>query len=51
MCYIFEKEMIQGPQKQCSQVFGMQIHKHTNTQIQFESNLQSDPTSAVFLKS
>ena len=27
----FEKEMVQGRQKQCSQVFDIQIHKYTNT--------------------
>ena len=31
-CYIFEKEMVRGPQKQCSHVSDMQIH-NTNTQI------------------
>ena len=31
MCYIFEKVMVQGPQKQCSQVCDKQIHKYTNT--------------------
>ena len=37
MCYIFEKVMVRGPQKQCSQVSDIQIHtyKYTNTQIQF----------------
>ena len=39
-CYIFEKEMVPGPQKQCAQVSHMQIH-NTNTQIQFRSNLQT----------
>ena len=44
MWYIFEKEMAQGPQKQCSQVSDTQIHKwkYTNTQIQFGSNYQID---------
>ena len=34
--------MIQGPQKQCSQVSDMQIHKYkyTNTQLQLGSKLQ-----------
>ena len=32
MCYIFEKEMVQGPQKQRSHVSDMLIH-NTNTQI------------------
>ena len=32
MCYIFEKLMVRGPQKQCSHVSDMQIH-NTNTQI------------------
>ena len=32
MCYIFENVMVQGPQKQCSQVSDVQIHKYTNTQ-------------------
>ena len=31
-CYIFQKEMVPGPQLQCSQVSDMQIH-NTNTQI------------------
>ena len=31
-CYIFENEMVRGPQKQCSHVSDMQIH-NTNTQI------------------
>ena len=52
MCYIFEKVMVRGPQKQCSRVSDMQIHKYnyTNTQIQFGSNLQIDLTCAIFLK-
>ena len=35
MCYIFEKVMVRGPQKQCSRVSDLQIHKYkyTNTQI------------------
>ena len=48
-CYIFEKEMVPGPQEQCSQVFDMQIH-NTNTQIQFELNLQIPLTCAILLK-
>ena len=32
MCYIFEKVMVRGPQKQCSRVSDLQIHKYTNTQ-------------------
>ena len=35
MCYIFEKSLVQEPQKQCSWVSDMQIHKYTNTQRQF----------------
>jgi hypothetical protein len=31
MCYIFEKVMLQGPQKQCSRVSDVQFHKYTNT--------------------
>ncbi len=31
MCYIFEKVMVQRPQKQYSPVSDMQIHKYTNT--------------------
>ena len=33
MCFIFENVMVQGPQKQCSQVSDVQIHKYkyTNT--------------------
>ena len=33
MWYIFEKQMVRGPQKQCSQVSDIQIHKYkyTNT--------------------
>ena len=52
MAYIFEKVMVRGPQKECSQVSDMQIHKYnyTNTQIQFGSNLQIDLTCAIFLK-
>ena len=53
MCYIFEKAMVRGPQKQCSRVCDKQIHKYnyTNIQIQFGSNLQIiDLTCAIFLK-
>ncbi len=52
MCYIFEKVMVRGPQKQCSRVSDMQIHKYnyTNTQIQFGSNLHIGLTCAIFLK-
>ena len=52
MCYIFEKVMARGPQKQCSQVSDVQIHKYkyTNTQIQLRSKLQIDLTCAIFLK-
>ena len=52
MCYIFVMVMVRGPQKQCSRVSDMQIHKYnyTNTQIQFGSNLQIDLTCAIFLK-
>ena len=41
MWYIFEKQMLRGPQKQCSQVSDIQIHtyKYTNTQIQFATLL------------
>ena len=37
ICYIFAKVMVQGPQKQCSRVSDVQIHKYknTNTQIHF----------------
>ena len=37
MCYIFEKDIVWGPQKQCSQVSDIKIYKYkyTNTQIQF----------------
>ena len=37
ICYIFEKVMVRGPQKQCSRVSDVQIHKYknTNTQIHF----------------
>ena len=37
MCYIFEKVMVQGPQKRCSRVSHMQTQKQnfTNTPIQF----------------
>ena len=42
MFYIFEKVMVRGPQKQCSQVSDIQVHKYKNTQIQFVSNLQID---------
>ena len=31
MCYIFEKVMVRGPQKQCSRVSDVQLHKYTNT--------------------
>ena len=31
MCYIFEKVMVRGPQKQYSPVSDMQIYKYTNT--------------------
>ena len=52
MCYIFEKVMVRGPQKQCSRVSDLQIHKYkyTNTQIQHWSKLQIDITCAIFLK-
>ena len=35
MCYIFEKDIVWGPQKQCSQVSDIKIYKYkyTNTQI------------------
>ena len=33
MCYIYEKVMARGPQKQCSWVSDLQIHKYTNKQI------------------
>ena len=29
--YIFERQMVRGPQKQCSRVSDIQIHKYTNT--------------------
>ena len=50
--YIFWKVMIQGPQKQCSQVSDVQIHKYKykNKQIQLLSKLQIDLTCAIFLK-
>merc|ERR1711989_23085 len=57
MCYIFEKAMVQGPQKQCSQVSDVQTHKDKytntqiqNTQIQLRSKLQIGPICAIFLK-
>ena len=52
MWYIFEKEMVWRPQKQCSQVSDTQIHKckYTNTQIQFGSNYQIDLACDKFLK-
>ena len=60
MWYIFEKVMIRGPQKHCSQVSdiqihkykytNIQIHKYTNTQIQFGSNYQIDLTCDIFFK-
>ena len=52
MYYIFEKEMVKGPQKQCSQISDIQKHKYkyTNTQIQYGSNLQINLTCAIFLK-
>ena len=31
MCYIFEKVMVRGPQKQCSQVSDIQMHKNGQT--------------------
>ena len=50
MCYIFEKVMVRGPQKQCSWVSDLQIHKYkyTNMQIQHWSKLQIDITCAIF---
>ena len=30
MCYIFEKVMVRGPQKQCSRLSDVQLHKYTN---------------------
>ena len=60
MCYIFENVMVQGPQKQCSQVSDVQIHKYkytntqihkyTNTQIQHITKCRKDPTNGIFLK-
>ena len=52
MSYIFEKVMVQGPQKQYSQVSYVQIHKYkyTNTQIHFWSKMQIGRTCALFLK-
>ena len=58
MGYIFEKEIVQGPQKQCSHVSDIQIHKskytnahkYTNTQIQFWSNYEIDLKCDIFLK-
>ena len=52
MWYILEKEKVWGPQNQCSQVPGIQIHKwkYTNTQIQFGSNYEIDLTCDIFLK-
>ena len=43
MCYVFEKVRVQGPQKQCSRVSDLQIHKYkyTNTQIRKYSIGQS----------
>ena len=40
MCYIFEKSMVRGPQKQCSWVSDLKIHKYkyTNTQIHKYAN-------------
>ena len=36
--YIFERQMVRGPQKQCSQVSDIQIHKYTNTVwVKFEN--------------
>ena len=54
MCYILEKVMVSGPQRQCSQMSDLQIHKYkntalvkyvlkytsTSTQIQLRSKLQ-----------
>ena len=50
MCYIFEKVMVRGPQKQCSRVSDLQIHKYTKTQIQHWSKLQIDMTCAIFFE-
>merc|ERR1711963_800057 len=33
MCYIFEKVMVRGLQKQCSWVSDLQIHKYANTAL------------------
>ena len=48
MCHIFEKVMVQGPQKQCSQVSDVQIHKYkyTITQIHKYKNTQIHQYSA-----
>ena len=40
MCYIFEKDIVWGPQKQCSQVSDIKIYKYTNTQIHKYTNTQ-----------
>ena len=52
MYYIFEKVMVRGPQKQCSQVSDVQIHKYkyTNTQIQPRSKLEIGPFLVYFSK-
>ena len=52
ICYILAEVMVQGPQKQCSRVSDVQIHKYknTNTQIHFFSKLQICLTNAIFLK-
>ena len=44
------KVIVRGPQKQCSQVSDVQIHKYkyTNTQIQLRSKLQIDLTCAIY---
>ena len=49
-CYIFEKVMVRGPQKQSFHLSDMQIqiHKNTNTQILLWSKLQICLTYAIF---
>ena len=39
MWYIFGKEIVQGPQKQCSQVSDTQIHKYKYTNTQYTNTV------------
>ena len=47
MCYIFAKVMVQGPQKQCSQVSDVQIHKNKYTNTKTKKNKYTNTNTQV----